>query len=142
MLRIIGSVLAGYIAVGILVALTDLIFAAAIPGFRTMAAPPLYYFVIVTFTDTIYTIGGGYLCAATARASARTATLGLMICGEIAASSQPSWAGTSSRTGSRWRCWRYFRSRYGSDTSCECAAPNRSWSAALSRPRPRLPPGA
>jgi hypothetical protein len=82
--RIVGSVLAGYIAVGILVALTDLIFAAAIPGFRAMAAPPLYYFVIVTFTDTIYTIGGGYLCAATARASARTATLGLMICGEIA----------------------------------------------------------
>jgi hypothetical protein len=84
MLRTIGSVLAGYIAVGVLVVLTDQIFAAVIPGFRTMATPPLYYFVIVTFTDTLYTIAGGYLCAATARASARTATLGLMIFGEIA----------------------------------------------------------
>jgi hypothetical protein len=84
MLRTIGSVLAGYIAVGVLVVLTDLIFAAVIPGFRSMATPPLYYFVIVTFTDTLYTIAGGYLCAATARASARTATLGLMIFGEIA----------------------------------------------------------
>jgi hypothetical protein len=83
MLRIIGAVLAGYFAIGVLVVLTDQIFAAAIPGFRSMATPPLYYFVIVTFTDTLYTIAGGYLCAACARAAARTATLGLIIFGEI-----------------------------------------------------------
>src|ERR1700685_2650025 len=83
MLRIIGAVLAGYFAIGVLVVLTDQIFAAAIPGFRTMATPPPYYFVIVTFTDTLYTIAGGYLCAAFERASARTATLGLIIFGEI-----------------------------------------------------------
>ena len=46
--------------------------------------PPLYYFVIVLCTDTLYTVGGGFLCAACARASARTATLGLMVFGEIA----------------------------------------------------------
>lgn len=84
MVRIIGAVLAGYVAVGALVTLTDLLFGAAIPGFRSMATPPLYYFVTVLFTDTLYTIAGGYLCAACARASARTATLGLMIFGEIA----------------------------------------------------------
>jgi hypothetical protein len=84
MVRIIGAVLAGWVAVGVLVVLTDLVFGAAIPGFQTMATPPLYYFVIVTFTDTLYSIAGGYLCAACARASARAATLGLMIFGEIA----------------------------------------------------------
>jgi hypothetical protein len=83
MLRTIGSVLAGYITIGVLVALTDLVFTVAIPGFRGMATPPLYYFLIVTLTDTLYSIAGGYLCAASARASAPTATLGLMIFGEI-----------------------------------------------------------
>jgi hypothetical protein len=84
MLRIIGSVLAGYIAIGVLVVLTDQMFAAAIPGFRNMSTPPLYYFVIVLCTDTLYTVAGGYLCAACAGASARTATLGLMTFGEVA----------------------------------------------------------
>jgi hypothetical protein len=83
MVRIVAAVLAGYVAVGVLVVLTDQILAAAIPGFRTMTTPPLYYFVIVTLTDTLYSIAGGYLCAAIARGSIRVATLGLMIFGEI-----------------------------------------------------------
>jgi hypothetical protein len=83
MVRIIGAVLAGYVAVGVLVVLTDQFFALAVPGFRAAATPPLYYYVIVTFTTTLYSIAGGYLCAAIARAAARTATLGLMIFGEI-----------------------------------------------------------
>jgi len=83
MVRIIGAVLAGYIAVGVLVVLTDQVFALAVPGFRAAATPPLYYFVTITFTNTLYSIAGGYLCAATARAAARAATLGLMIFGEI-----------------------------------------------------------
>jgi hypothetical protein len=83
MVRIIGAVLAGYVAVGVLVVLTDRIFAAVVPGFGSMATPPLYYFVILTFTNTLYSIAGGYLCAAIARASVRKATLGLMIFGEI-----------------------------------------------------------
>jgi hypothetical protein len=53
MLRIIGAVLAGYIAIGVLVVLTDQVFAAAIPGFRNLATPPLYYFVTVLCTDTL-----------------------------------------------------------------------------------------
>ena len=84
MVRLIGAVLAGYVAIGILVVLTDLIFGAAIPGFKNMSMPPLYYFVIVLCTDTLYTVAGGYLCAACARASARPATLALIIFGEIA----------------------------------------------------------
>ena len=83
MVRIIGAVLAGYVGVGVLVVLTDMVFAAVIPGFRNMATPPLFYFEIVVFTDLLYSIAGGYLCAAIAGASARTATLGLIIFGEI-----------------------------------------------------------
>jgi len=83
MVRIISAVLAGYVGIGVLVVLTDLIFAAVIPGFRAMTPPPLYYFVILTFTNTLYSIGGGYLCAAIARASIRAATLGLMVFGEL-----------------------------------------------------------
>jgi hypothetical protein len=83
MVRIAGAVLAAYVAIGILVVLTDQIFAATIPGFRTMTTPPLHYFAIVTLTDALYSIGGGYLCAAIARASVRRATLGLMVFGEL-----------------------------------------------------------
>ncbi|MGP0074823.1 MAG: hypothetical protein ACLPWF_23165 [Bryobacteraceae bacterium] len=83
MVRIAVAILAGYASVGVLVVLTDLIFAAAIPGFRTMPTEPVYYFVIVTFTDALYSVAGGYLCAVIARAAVRNATLGLMIFGEI-----------------------------------------------------------
>ena len=83
MVRIAAAVLGGYVAIGILVVLTDAIFAAAIPGFRAMTTPPLYYFVIVTLTDTLYSVAGGYLCALIARDAVRKATLGLMIFGEI-----------------------------------------------------------
>jgi hypothetical protein len=101
MVRIAAAVLAGYIAIGALVVLTDQIFAAAIPGFRTMATQPLYYFVIVSFTDTLYSAAGGYLCAAIASAAVGRATLALMIFGEIMGvvavvlgwKSQPHWFG-------------------------------------------------
>jgi hypothetical protein len=83
MVRIAAAVLAGYVAIGILVVLTDQIFALAVPGFRAMSPPPLYYFEILTFTNTFYTIAGGYLCAVIARAAVRNATLALMIFGEI-----------------------------------------------------------
>jgi hypothetical protein len=83
MIRIVGAVLAGYVAIGVLVVLTDQIFAVAVPGFRATIPPPLYYFVIVTITDALYSIAGGYLCAVIARAAVRKATLSLMIFGEI-----------------------------------------------------------
>jgi hypothetical protein len=84
MVRIVAAVLGGYVGIGILVVLTDLVFAAVIPGFRAMTTLPTYYFVIVTFTDALYSIAGGYLCAYIARAAVSRATLGLMIFGEIA----------------------------------------------------------
>jgi hypothetical protein len=83
MVRIAVAVLAGYVSIGILVVLTDQVFGAAIPGFRVITTPPLYYFAAVLLTDTLYSVAGGYLCAVIARAAVRKATLGLMIFGEI-----------------------------------------------------------
>jgi hypothetical protein len=82
--RIIAAVLAGYLAIGVLVVLTDQIFALAIPGFAALTTPPLYYFIVVTSTDALYSVVGGYLCAVIARDAAAKATLGLMIFGEVA----------------------------------------------------------
>ena len=82
-MRIAGAVIAGYMAIGILVVLTDQIFALAIPGFASLTERPLYYFAIVLFTDTLYSAAGGYLCAVIALASAYKATLALMVFGEI-----------------------------------------------------------
>jgi len=83
MLRLILSVLAGYIAIAVLVVVTDQIFAAATPGFAAAAQPPLFYFVVSLFTDTLYSVVGGYLCVTLARARARTATIALIALGEL-----------------------------------------------------------
>jgi hypothetical protein len=83
MLRIIGSILAGYCIIGLLVVVTDQVFAAVIPGFKSMPIPPDYYFAISLVTDTLYTVAGGYLCARIAANFARTATLGLIVFGEV-----------------------------------------------------------
>jgi hypothetical protein len=92
MVRIAAAIVFGYLAVGVLVVLTDLIVAGR---------QPQYYFVIVTFTDTLYSMAGGYLCAAIARNDVRKATVGLMIFGEVFGvaaavlnwNSQPHWLG-------------------------------------------------
>ncbi len=83
MVRIVAAVLAGFVGIGILVVLTDQIFAAAVPGFQAITPAPLYYFVTVLCTNTLYSVVGGYLCAVIARAAVPKATLGLMIFGEI-----------------------------------------------------------
>jgi len=82
MLRTIGAVIAGYVAIGILVVITDQIFAMSDPGFKAAAMPPLYYFVISLATDTAYTVAGGALCALLARERSRSAALGLIALGE------------------------------------------------------------
>ena len=82
MWRIPAAVLAGYVFIGVLVVITDQIFNLVIPGFKLMTMPPLYYFAISLFTDFLYSIAGGYLCAWIARERAWTATIALMIFGE------------------------------------------------------------
>jgi hypothetical protein len=84
MVRIAGAVLAGYIAMGVLATLTGRILVVVIPSFRTMTTVPMSYYVASTVTNTLYSIIGGYICAAVASASAGRATLVLMILGGVA----------------------------------------------------------
>ena len=81
--RIPAAVLAGYVFIGVLVVITDQIFNMVIPGFKLMTMPPIYYFAISLFTDFVYSIAGGYLCAWIARERAWRATITLMIVGDL-----------------------------------------------------------
>jgi hypothetical protein len=83
MVRNIVAVVAGYVAMGLLVVATDQVFAAVIPGFKSMPMPPAYYFVISLITDSVYAAVGGYLCSRIAQPPHRNATLGLIIFGEL-----------------------------------------------------------
>ena len=83
MWRTVGAVAAGYAVIGVLVVAADQVFAAMIPGFNSMKLPPLYYFWASLFTDSLFTILGGYLCARIAREKAWGAMLGLMAFGEL-----------------------------------------------------------
>jgi hypothetical protein len=82
MLRKILAALLGYAFIGVLIAGTDRLYAQMIPGFGSMSVPPTFYFVISMFTDTIYTLIGGWLCALISRGD-RHATLGLIVLGEL-----------------------------------------------------------
>jgi len=82
MWRIPAAVLAGYLFTGMLVVITDQIFGLVIPGFKLMTMPPFYYFAISLFTDFVYSIAGGYVCAWIARERAWRATVALMVFGD------------------------------------------------------------
>jgi uncharacterized membrane protein YoaT (DUF817 family) len=83
MVKNILAAIAGYAAIGVLVVTTDQIFSWVIPGFKTMAMPPLFYFAVSLLTDFIYSAVGGYICSAIAGSSSKTATLILVILGEV-----------------------------------------------------------
>jgi hypothetical protein len=80
--RAVVGVIAGYLGIGALVALTDMLFAAFVPGWKQMAHPPQYYFAISLVTDFLYSIAGGYICAVIAKSRRRGATLALIVIGE------------------------------------------------------------
>jgi hypothetical protein len=74
--RIILAVAAGYIADGILVALTEQLLSLRAPSVD--ATQPLYYFVVDLISQCLYTVVGGYLCCVIARPDLRAAMAGLM----------------------------------------------------------------
>ena len=74
--------LSGFLGIGILIRITDLLFARLTPGWNPKV-PPLYYFAVSLGTDFIYTIAGGYLCALIAEEHRRKATLWLTVLGEV-----------------------------------------------------------
>lgn len=82
-LRIILAALLGYALIGLLIFGTDQVFAQVIPGFSSMKMPPTWYFLVSMVTDTVYTLIGGWLCAAISRGD-RQAAWGLIVIGELA----------------------------------------------------------
>lgn len=83
MVRNIVAVVAGYVAMGLLVVGTDQVFAVVIPGFKYMPMPPTYYFIVSLITDSLYGALGGYLCSRIAQPPYRSAAIGLIIFGEL-----------------------------------------------------------
>ena len=66
MVRSFAAVICGYIVTGILIFATDQTFAATVPGFNDMPMPPRFYLLISICTDTLYSVLGGWTCAAIA----------------------------------------------------------------------------
>jgi len=102
MLRSTGAVLAGYIAIGILVVATDQLVGAINPGeYLSGQTPPTYYFVVSLFTAPIYSILGGYFCAWIAKVRRWKHVIALVLFGEamgvvsmiVAWGKQPFWYG-------------------------------------------------
>ena len=81
-MRTVIAVLAGFLGIGVLVRFTDLLFARLVPGWDPRQ-PPLFYFAVSLATDFIYSVIGGYLCALIAEQHRRTATLWLIVLGEV-----------------------------------------------------------
>jgi hypothetical protein len=79
--RAVVGVIAGYLAIGALVAFTDMLFARLVPGWKQMVQPPMYYFAVTLGMDFLYSILGGYVCAMIATTHRRGATLGLIVLG-------------------------------------------------------------
>jgi hypothetical protein len=80
--RTVIAVVGGFLGIGILVRFTDMLFARLVQGWDAKN-PPLYYFAISLGTDFIYSIVGGYVCALIAEEHGRTATLWLIVLGEV-----------------------------------------------------------
>lgn len=84
MLRIALAVILGYVLIGLLVVGTDQLFALAIPGFDTMVPRPAFYYAISLIASTVYSIIGGWTCAAIARTRVELAAKALIVLGELA----------------------------------------------------------
>lgn len=80
--RMILAILTGYVLIGVLVTITDKIFASVVPGFGAMANLPRYYFEVTLGTDFVFSIVGGYVCSWIARERSWEARWGLIALGE------------------------------------------------------------
>jgi hypothetical protein len=80
--RMILAILTGYVLIGVLLTISDRIFATFLPGFGQVVTPPRLYLLIDLGTDFVYSIVGGYVCSWLARERAWEATWGLIALGE------------------------------------------------------------
>ena len=81
-MRTVIAVVAGFLGIGLLIRITDMLFARLVAGWNPKD-PPLYYFAVSLGTDFLYSIVGGYLCALIAEEHRRKATLWLIVLGEV-----------------------------------------------------------
>lgn len=81
MVRMVAAIIFGYVTIALMVIITGQIASAIVPGFQAMNTPPAYYFNLVI--NTLYSLVGGYLCSTVARDNSRSATIGLIVLGEV-----------------------------------------------------------
>lgn len=81
-MRTVIAVVGGFLGIGILIRITDMLFARLVAGWDPKN-PPLFYFAVSLGTDFLYSIVGGYLCALIAEEHRRKATLWLIVLGEV-----------------------------------------------------------
>lgn len=83
MRRMVLAILAGYVLIGVLVSITDRLFAMFLPGFAAVPAHlPQSYFAASLVTDFVYSLIGGYVCGRIARERLWEATWCLIALGE------------------------------------------------------------
>lgn len=80
--RMILAILTGYMLIGLLLTISDRIFATVLPGFGHLVTPPRLYLLISLGMDFVYSIVGGYVCSWIARERAWEATWCLIALGE------------------------------------------------------------
>ncbi len=81
-MRTVIAAVSGFLGIGLLVRITDMLFARLVQGWNPKN-PPLYYFALSLGTDFLYSIIGGYLCALIAEEHRQKATLWLIFVGEV-----------------------------------------------------------
>ena len=114
MVRSFAAVICGYIVTGILIFATDQTFAATVPGFNDMPMPPRFYFLISICTDTLYSVLGGWTCAAIAKTRVRDRVLALIALGELVGVVSTIALWEPCRITSALRCWCSIRRLCGS----------------------------
>jgi hypothetical protein len=101
LMRAAGVVLTGYMSIGVLVVLTDMVVGKICPSnYVSGTTPPAFYFVVSLVAAPLYSVLGGWICARLSRKPWRDA-VALVIFGEIMGvaslamtwNSQPHWYG-------------------------------------------------
>jgi hypothetical protein len=82
MIRALVSALAGYIAIGLLIGCTDMIWSALLLHTNNVAAFPPVYWQVSLATTALYTALGGYLCVRIAGPRWSLGRMTLIVAGE------------------------------------------------------------
>jgi hypothetical protein len=81
MRRVVLAVALGLAFIAGLMFATDQMFGFTIDGWESLPVKPVFYFIFTIATTAVYSVLGGWACAATARPQIRSAVRGLVIVG-------------------------------------------------------------